>query len=114
MLAGVMIEQRVSVPSVKPTSPAAVAEQEPADEPLDSVSGFHGLRVVPPNQTPPWASDPIESFATSTAPASRRRSTTVASWSITCCSYGFAPHVVLIPLVAKRSFAPHGMPWSGP
>ena len=79
MLDGEMMEPRVSVPSAKPTRPAAVAAHGPADEPLEPVSGFHGLRVVPPNQTPPWASAPIESLATSTAPASRSRSTTVAS-----------------------------------
>ena len=56
----------------------------------------------------------MESFANSTAPASRSRSTTVASTSSTWFSYGFAPQVVRMPLVAKRSFAPHGMPCSGP
>src|SRR6202171_4677880 len=109
-----MMEPRVSVPSAKPTRPAAVAAPGPADDPLEPVSGAHGLRVVPPNHTPPCASDPIDSFATSTAPASRRRSTTVASTAGTWCSYGLAPHVVLIPLVAKRSLAPQGIPWSGP
>src|SRR4249920_3325072 len=101
MLAGVMIDPRVSVPIAKPTSPAAVAAHGPADDPLEPVSGRHGLRVVPPNQTPPWASDPIESLATSTAPALRNRSTTVASSSITCCAYGAAPQVVRMPLVAN-------------
>src|SRR5712691_8528635 len=110
MLAGVMIEPRVSVPSAKPTSPAEVAAAGPADDPLDPVSGFHGFRVVPPNHTPPCASEPIDSLATSTAPASRSRSTTVASRFSTWFSYGFAPQVVLMPLVAKRSFAPHGIP----
>src|SRR6187455_1680124 len=114
MLAGVMIEPRVSVPSAKPTRPAAAAAPGPADDPLEPVSGAHGLRVVPPNQTPPCASDPIDSLAASTAPALRRRSTTVASISATWFSYGFAPQVVRMPLVAKRSLAPHGMPCSGP
>ena len=74
-----MIEPRVSVPIAKPTRPAAVAEPGPADDPLEPRSGFHGLFVRPPNQRSPCASAPIESFATSTAPASRSRSTTVAS-----------------------------------
>ena len=80
---GETIEPSVSVPIAKPTSPAAVAEPGPADEPLELCSMFHGLRVMPPNQSSPFASAPIESFATSTAPASRSRSTTVASKSIT-------------------------------
>src|SRR6266566_4256501 len=109
MLEGVMIEPRVSVPSAKPTRPAAVAAAGPADDPLDPVSGFHGFRVMPPNQMPPCASDPIDNLATSTAPASRSRSTTVASMSRIWFSYGFAPHVVLMPLVEKRSLAPHGI-----
>src|SRR5580765_174746 len=60
----------VSEPSVKPTRPAAVADAGPADEPLDPAFGFHGLRVMPPNQRSPIASAPSVSFATSTAPAS--------------------------------------------
>src|SRR5437868_12605318 len=46
----------VSLPMPKPTSPAAVADAEPADEPLDPSLGFHGLRVMPPNQRSPIAS----------------------------------------------------------
>ena len=109
-----MMEPSVSVPIAKPTRPAAVAAAGPAEEPLELRSVFHGFFVLPPNHTPPWASDPIDSLATSTAPASRRRSTTVASTSITWFSYGLAPHVVRMPLVARRSFAPHGMPWNWP
>ena len=80
---GEMIEPSVSVPIEKPTRPAAVAAPGPADDPLELRSVFQGLRVEPPNHTPPCASAPIDSFATSTAPASRRRSTTVASRSMT-------------------------------
>src|SRR5262252_217352 len=109
-----MIDPRVSVPIAKATKPAAVAAPGPAEDPLELFSGDHGLRVDPPNHTPPCASAPIESFATRTAPASRRRSTTVASYWATRFSYGFAPHVVRMPFVSSRSFAPHGMPWSGP
>ena len=114
VLDGEMIEPRVSVPIAKPTRPADVAAAGPADDPLELRSMLHGLCVLPPNQTPPCASAPIDSFATSTAPASRSRSTTVASRSMTWFSYGLAPQVVLMPLVANRSFAPHGMPCSWP
>ena len=109
-----MIEPRVSVPIAKATRPADVAAPGPADDPLELLSGDHGLRVDPPNHTPPCASAPIDSLAHSTAPASRSRSTMVAStWAIRF-SYGLAPHVVLIPLVSNRSFTPNGMPCSGP
>jgi hypothetical protein len=46
---GEMMDPRVSVPIEKPTSPAAVAEPGPADDPLDpprcGSSGFHGFFV---------------------------------------------------------------------
>ena len=80
---GEMIDPSVSVPSVKPTSPAAVAAAGPALDPLDVCSVFHGVFVMPLNHRPPCASAPIESLAISTAPALRSRSTTVASFSAT-------------------------------
>src|SRR5688572_11182339 len=79
---GETIEPSVSVPIEKPTSPAAVAEPDPADEPLDpccASSGCHGFRVTPLNHRAPCANAPIDNFATSTAPASFNRSTTVES-----------------------------------
>src|SRR6266481_2503638 len=79
---GETIDPSVSVPIENPTRPADVAEAGPADEPLDparSSSGAQGLRVTPPNHFGPCARAPIESLATSTAPASRSRSTMVAS-----------------------------------
>ena len=79
---GEMIEPRVSVPIANATSPAAVADPGPADDPLAPCPGFHGLRARPPNHRSPDASAPIESLATSTAPASRSRLYTVASMSI--------------------------------
>src|SRR5947209_13064120 len=112
--AGEMIDPPVSVPTANPTRPAAVAAAGPADDPLEPRSMFHGFRVRPPNQTSPYASSPVDSLATSTAPASRSRSTAVASTGGTCSSYGFAPHVVRMPGVAKRSLLPYGTPWSGP
>ena len=78
---GDTIEPQVSLPIAKPTSPAAVAEAEPAEEPLEPCSGFQGLRVFSPNQTSPQARAPRLSLATRTAPASSRRRTTAASSS---------------------------------
>src|SRR5436305_12727824 len=109
-----MIEPPVSVPTAKATSPAAVAAAGPADDPLEPRSRLHGLRVRPPNQTSPYASSPVDSFATSTAPASRSRSTAVASADGVRSRYGCAPHVVRMSLVANRSLIPYGTPCSGP
>ena len=63
----------------KPTQPAAVADEGPADDPLDPCDGSHGLFVCPPNHWSPLASSPVATFAISTAPASRSISTTLAS-----------------------------------
>jgi hypothetical protein len=79
---GEEIEPNVSVPMAKATHPAAVAEDEPADDPLEPWSVFHGFFVVPPNQTSPMASAPSVSFAINTAPAWSKRWTTVASSSM--------------------------------
>src|SRR3954471_10083206 len=60
---GDAMEPSVSEPMANPTHPAAVAEAEPADDPLDPWLGFHGLRVIPPYQWSPMASAPSVSFA---------------------------------------------------
>src|SRR5215469_10295459 len=73
---GEEMEPSVSDPMANPTHPAAVAEADPADDPLDPCLVFHGLRVIPPNQRSPCASAPRVSFATSTAPAASSRCTT--------------------------------------
>src|SRR5262245_54627181 len=111
---GEAIDPSVSEPMLKATQPAAVAEAGPADEPLEPCDVFHGLRVMPPYQTSPIASAPSVSLDTRTAPAASRRFTTVASSSIVCCSKPPAPQVVGYPFTARRSFAPHGSPCSGP
>ena len=64
-----MIDPPVSLPMEKPTSPAAVAEPGPAEEPDASCSVFHGLRVNPPNHCAVTAIAPVESFAMRIAPA---------------------------------------------
>jgi hypothetical protein len=61
--------------------PAAVPAADPALDPLEPRSRFHGERQVPPNQMSPYAKAPTADFATSTAPASRRRRTIHASRS---------------------------------
>src|SRR5581483_9968500 len=91
---GEEIDPSVSDPMANATQPAAVAEADPADDPLDPCLGFQGLRVIPPNHLSPCASAPSVSLATSTAPAASRRCTTVASSSIIWFSNPPAPHVV--------------------
>ena len=111
---GDTIEPSVSVPMANATPPAAVADAEPAEDPLEPRVVSQGLRVRSPNHTSPHASAPTESFATSTAPAASRRSITSAVSSMICASKGFAPQVVRYPLQAIRSLTPHGIPWSSP
>src|SRR5712691_10815290 len=108
------MEPSVSEPMAKATQPAAVADDDPADDPLDPCLVFQGLRVMPPNHLSPWASAPSVSLATSTAPAASKRFTTVASSSNFWSSKPPAPHVVRYPLTANKSFAPQGRPCSGP
>src|SRR3984885_2136094 len=91
---GEEMEPSVSDPMEKATQPADVADAGPADDPLDPCFGFQGLRVRPPNHLSPIASAPSVSLATSTAPASSRRLTTMASSSISCFSNPPAPQVV--------------------
>ena len=50
---GLRIDPLVSVPMPKPTQPAAVADEGPADDPLEPCVGSHGLFVCPPNQLSP-------------------------------------------------------------
>src|SRR3954454_14519056 len=85
----------VSVPMANPTSPAATADADPADDPLDPCLAFHGLRVIPPNHWSPWARAPSVSLATSTAPASSSLRATVALVSRVWSLNGAAPQVVL-------------------
>src|SRR5438067_4077211 len=112
--AGLRIDPLVSVPMPNATSPPAVADAGPAEDPLDPCCTFHGFLVCPPNQLSPCASSPEVSFAKSTAPASRSISTTLASSSIIWSLYAPEPQVVLWPFTARMSFAPHGIPCSGP
>ena len=76
---GLRIDPLVSLPIANPTQPAAVADDGPADEPLEPCDRFHGFFVWPQNHWSPLASSPVASLAISTAPASRNISTTLAS-----------------------------------
>src|ERR1700691_167318 len=104
----------VSLPTAKPTRPAAVAAPGPALDPDDPSSTSHGFMVCPPNQISLSASAPMLNLATSTAPASCRRCTTAASCAGTRFLNGSAPYVVGMPAVSRRSLAPQGIPCKGP
>src|ERR1700732_2648415 len=90
---GEMTDPPVSGPTENATSPAAVAEPGPAEEPEASCWVFQGFRVTPPNHWAVSASAPDESFATRMAPASLSLVYTVASVSMTWSLKGEAPHV---------------------
>src|SRR4051794_26716776 len=49
------IDPRVSEPTANATQPAAVADAEPADDPLEPCCVYQGLRVMPPNHLSPRA-----------------------------------------------------------
>src|SRR5262245_52130850 len=76
---GEEIDPSVSEPSENATHPAAVAEPEPAEEPLDPSREFQGIRVRPPNHLSPMARAPGVSLALSTGQAASSRLTTVES-----------------------------------
>src|SRR6185295_16651889 len=97
--AGETIDPDVSVPMPNATQPAAVADDGPADDPLDPRRMSHGLLVRPRYQLSPEAKRPVASLAMRTAPAARSLMTTSASSSITRCSKSAEPHVVRTPLV---------------
>src|SRR5260370_36254196 len=66
---GEEMEPSVSDPIAKATQPAAVAEAEPADDPLEPWRVFQGLRVMPPNHLSPCANAASVSLATTPAPS---------------------------------------------
>src|SRR6478752_8752034 len=112
--AGLKIEPLVSVPIANATQPAAVADEGPADDPLEPRLMSHGLFVRPRYHQSLLANRPVASFAINTAPASRSRTTISASSSMIRFSKSREPHVVRTPFVEKRSLTPQGSPCSGP
>src|SRR6185437_4448540 len=88
---GAMMLPPVSLPTEKPTSPAAVEAPGPALDPDAPSSSSHGFIVWPPNQMSLSASAPMLNFATNTAPAWYKRATTAESACGTRFRNGSAP-----------------------
>jgi len=73
-----------SPPIPTSTSPAATAAATPLEDPPEVYSSSWGLITGPDRENSPLPANErlsMFSFAVIVAPASRRRSTTVASWS---------------------------------
>ena len=80
--AGWRIEPPVSEPRASGANPAATAAAEPPEEPPGTRSGSCGLRVAPKADVSvdePMANSSMLVLPITTAPASARRVTTVAS-----------------------------------
>ena len=110
-------EPAVSVPSAPGTRRAATAAPLPPLEPPQIRSVSHGLWAGPKAWLvvdAPQANSCVLSFPTITAPACRRRATTVASTVATLSARTFDAAVVCVPATSITSFTPIGTPWSGP
>ena len=103
---GADAERRRSPPR-SPTTGRPTIRSSPASDPTGSWSGRRtSCRRRRARRSPAWRSAPRRPRA-----ASRRRSRRSRT---TCSLNAGEPHVVLKPLTEMMSFAPHGMPCSGP
>ena len=99
------------------TRPAATAAPLPPLEPPQIRSVSHGLRAGPNVWLvvdAPQANSCVLSFPTITAPARRRRATTVASAAAMLSARTFDAAVVRVPATSITSLTPIGTPCSGP
>src|SRR3990172_9488613 len=107
----------VSEPSAAIASSAATAAAEPPDEPPGTRSSDHGLWVGKKAECSveeSMANSSMFVLPTITAPASRSRSTTWASYGGTKRSSIREPQVVRTPRVQITSLTAMGTPVSGP
>src|SRR6266508_106201 len=115
--AGWRMEPPVSVPMPRTACPAATAAADPPEEPPGTRSVSHGLRVGPKPEfsvDEPMANSSMLVLPSTTTPARRSRSTTVASYGGRNSSRIFDPAVVRTPLVTSTSLSASGTPASGP
>ena len=116
--AGQVMDPSVSVPMASGVSPAARAAPEPDDDPPALRSSAHGLPVRPPTADHPDVERADLMFAHSerlavprmTAPASRSRPTSGASWAGSRPARLVAPAVEGRPATSMLSFTRTGMP----
>ncbi len=107
----------MSLPRLTGVKPAATAAALPPEDPPGTRVRSWGLRVVPNAEfsvEEPIANSSRLVLPTLTAPAARRRPTTVASYGGHHPSRIFDEHVVGMPLVHRLSFNAIGTPASGP
>src|SRR3989442_1040582 len=107
----------VSDPNAYGAIPAATAAADPPDEPPGTRERSHGLRVGSNAEfsvDEPIANSSMFVFPSATAPASKSRRTTVASYGETKFSSISEPHVVGAPRVANTSLIATGTPNSSP
>src|ERR1700741_3322907 len=108
---------RVSDRPPNAATPAAPAAADPPDEPPGTRVTSCGFRVAPNAEfsvDEPIANSSRFVLPTITAPASRSRVTTVASYGGRHPSRIFDEHVVGMPRVARLSLIATGTPASGP
>src|ERR1700686_3255139 len=115
--AGCRTEPPVSEPSASDAKPAATAAAEPPLDPPGTRESSCGLRVGPNAEFSvelPIANSSRLVLPTATAPASRTRCTTVASYGGRHPSRIRDEHVVGTPRVHRLSLSAIGTPASGP
>src|SRR5580704_14359042 len=104
--AGRVMEPPVCEPSAPRHMPQATAAALPLLLPPGVRSRFHGLRVGGGSKL---AYSVVTVFPTSTAPASRSRRTTVASWRAMLLDHSREPAAVGQSQTSKTSLMPSGM-----
>src|SRR5580693_8291317 len=107
----------VSDPRASGANPAATAAADPPLLPPGTLPGRRGLRVGPNAEFSvelPMANSSMLVLPSATAPAPRRRPTTVASYGGRQPSKMRDPHVVGVPRVHRLSFSATGTPANGP
>ena len=110
--AGILIDPPVSLPSAIGTTPAATAAPDPPLDPPGTRAVSQGLAAG--GLKTPQASSWVVVLPTITAPASRSRATTAASWSLGSPGYAGDPHRVGRPAMWMMSLMPTGTPVNGP
>ena len=119
---GQVIDPSVSVPTARGVRPPATAAPDPDDDPPALRSSAHGLPVRPPSADQPLVDRDDRMFAHSDrfvaprtmSPASRRRSTSGASWLTIRSASANDPAEPGRPTASMLSLISTGTPCNGP